>query len=63
MNAKVVLLSTALFLFVISIVMLVVAEHVYDAVFLWGMGLFFISLTIFITSIFWKIAGSITSFD
>lgn len=61
MSAKAVLLSATVVIFLSGIAMMIVAEHVYDGIFLAGLGLFFISITIFITSIFWSIAGGITN--
>lgn len=61
MNAKAVLLSAAAVIFLSSIAMMIVAEHVYDGIFLVGFGLFSVSITILITAIFWNIAGGITN--
>ena len=62
LNAKAVLLSIAVILFVIGVVMIAIAEHAYSIIFLSGLGMIIVSIMIFVTSLFWKVATIADSF-
>lgn len=62
MAAKQVLLSIAVIFFVVGLVLMAVAEHVYNELFIAGFALLMIAIIIFITSIFWKVATSLDDF-
>ena len=62
MSAKQILLSMTVIFFILGIILMVIAEHVYDEFFIAGFGLLMISIIVFITSIFWKVATSADDF-